>query len=296
MNELQTLSNQIADVVASIAPSVVQVQSVSGVVFADDVVLTNARAIGREDGLRVRTDDGRALDAELHGWDPATGLALLRASGLNATPAKPATEPARVGNLAVAVARSWSNAVTASVGVVSVIGGPLRTGRGRSIDEVIRTTAPMHEGFAGGAFADMTGKVIGIATAAAIRGLGVIIPAPIAWKTAAALLEHGRIRRGYLGVAGQPVHIGERQRGREQREQALLIVDVKPGSPADRGGLLVGDLIAAFDGQPVEEPEDLLELLTGDRVGKDVPIRVLRGDSVTDLRVTIADRTDRPRE
>jgi len=177
-----------------------------------------------------------------------------------------------------------------------VVAVPLKTGRGRSIDEVIRTTAPMHEGFAGGAFADMTGKVIGIATAAAIRGLGVIIPAPIAWKTAAALLEHGRIRRGYLGVAGQPVHIGERQRGGEQREQALLIVDVKPGSPADRGGLLVGDLIAAFDGQPVEEPEDLLELLTGDRVGKDVPIRVLRGDSVTDLRVTIADRTDRPRE
>jgi len=289
MNELQTLSNQIADVVASIAPAVVQVQAATGVVFADDVVLTNARALGRDDGLRVRTHDGRALDAELHGWDPATGLALLRAPGLNATPAQPANEPARVGNLAVAVARSWSNAVTASVGIVSVIGGPLRTGRGRSIDEVIRTTAPMHEGFAGGAFADMSGKVIGIATAAAIRGLGVIIPAPIAWKTAAALLEHGRIRRGYLGVAGQPVRLSDDRR-------ALLIVDVQHGSPAEGGGLRVGDSIVMFDAQPVEEPEDLLELLTDDRVGKDVPIRVLRGDSVTDLRVTIADRTDRPRE
>ena len=289
MNELQTLSNQIADVVASIAPAVVQVQAASGVVFADDVVLTNARALGRDDGLRVRTHDGRALDAELHGWDPATGLALLRATGLNATPAKPADKPARVGNLAVAVARSWSNAVTASFGIVSVIGGPLRTGRGRSIDEVIRTTAPMHEGFAGGAFADMSGKVIGIATAAAIRGLGVVIPAPIAWKTAAALLEHGRIRRGYLGVAGQPVRLKDDRR-------ALLIVDVQHGSPAENGGLRVGDSIVMFDAQPVEEPEDLLELLTGDRVGKDVPIRVLRGDSVTDLRVTIADRTDRPRE
>lgn len=286
-----------ADVVTVIAPAVVQVQGhrapVSGVVYANDIVLTNARALGREDGLHVRTHDGRTLDAELHGWDPATGLAVLRAGGMNIAPATQASEAARVGNLAIAVARSWSNAVTASVGIVSVIGGPLRTGRRRSIDEVIRTTAPMHDGFAGGAFVDMSAGIIGIATAAAIRGLGVIIPAPIAWKTAATLLEHGRIRRGYLGVAGQPVRLTERQRGTEQREHALLIVDVKPGSPADRGGLLVGDVVVAFDGQPVEAPEDLLDLLAGDRVGKDIAIRALRGDSVTDVRVTIADRTDR---
>jgi S1-C subfamily serine protease len=232
----------------------------------------------------VRTHDGRALDAELHGWDPATGLALLRVADLNATPAKPAKEPARVGNLAVAVARSWSNALTASVGIVSVIGGPLRTGRGRSIDEVIRTTAPMHEGFAGGAFADMTGKLMGIATAAAIRGLGVIIPAPIAWKTAAALLEHGRIRRGYLGVAGQPVRLSDDRR-------ALLIIDVQHGSPAEDGGLRVGDSIVKFDAQPVEEPEDLLDLLSEDRVGKPIAITVVRGDSVQEVKVTIGERT-----
>jgi S1-C subfamily serine protease len=295
-SNLLSLSNEMADIVAAIAPAVVQVQGqrapVSGVVYANDVVLTNARALGRDDGLHVRVHDGRTLDAELHGWDPATGLALLKAKDLKLTPAKQASAAARVGNLAVAVARSWSNAVTASVGIVSVIGGPLRTGRRRSIDEVIRTTAPMHDGFAGGAFVDMSGRVIGIATAAAIRGLGVIIPAAIAWKTAASLLEHGTIRRGYLGVAGQPVRLAERQRGGEQREHALLIVDVKPGSPAEKA-LLVGDVIVAFDGQPVEAPEDLLDLLSGDRVGREVPIRIVRGDSVTDVRVTIADRADR---
>ena len=283
MNELQTLSNQFADVVSSIAPSVVQVQRVSGVVYANDVVLTNARALGREDGLHVRTHDGRALDGQLHGWDPATGLALVRASGLNAAAAKAAEEPARVGNLAIAVGRSWSNAVTASVGIVSIIGGPLRTGRGRSIDEVIRTTAPMHEGFAGGAFVDMSGRVIGIATAASIRGLGVIIPAAIAWKTAAALLEHGRIRRGYLGIAGQPVRLGEDQR-------ALLIVDVKDDSPAAIAGLRVGDSIVKFDGLPVEDPEDLLDLLTEDRVGKSVAVGIVRGDSSKDVKVTVGER------
>src|SRR5207245_8739231 len=128
-----------------------------------------------------------------------------------------AGRPARVGHLAMAGARAWSNAVTASAGIVSVIGGPLPTGRGRAIDEVIRTTAPMHDGFAGGAFVDTAGRATGIATAAEIRGLGVIIPAAIAWKTAATLLEHGRVKRGYLGLAGQPVRLTERQRGRDAR-------------------------------------------------------------------------------
>src|SRR5689334_2247877 len=249
MNELQTFSNQLADVVAAIAPSVVQVQRASGVVFADEAVLTNARALGREDNLHVRAHDGRVLDAELRGWDPATGLALLHVPDLAIAPARPSAEPARVGNLAIAVARSWSNAVTASVGIVSVIGGPLRTGRGRSIDQVIRTTAPMHEGFAGGAFADVSGNLMGIATAAAIRGLGVIIPASIAWTTATALLEHGRIRRGYLGLAGQVVRLAERQRG-DGPGHALLITEVRSDSPAEQAGLLVGDVITLFDDQP----------------------------------------------
>ena len=283
MNELQSLSNQFADVVAAIAPSVVQVQHVSGVVYMDNFIITNARALGREDGLHVRTNDNRTLPAELHGWDPATGLALVRASDLNSPAAKQSADQARVGNLAVAVARSWSNAVTASVGIVSVIGGPLRTGRGRSIDEVIRTTAPMHEGFAGGAFVDMSGRVTGIATAASIRGLGVIIPAAIAWKTAASLLEHGKIRRGYLGIAGQPVRLTDDQR-------ALLIVDVKADSPAAGAGLRVGDSITAFDGHSVEEPEDLLDLLVEERVGKSVDVSIVRGDSAKDLKVTIGER------
>ena len=97
---------------------------------------------------------------------------------------------------------------------MSVIGGPLPTGRRRAIDQVIRTTAPMHDGFAGGAFLDTSGGLLGIATAAAIRGLGVVIPASIAWKTAATLLEHGSLKRGYLGLAGQPVALPESQRGR----------------------------------------------------------------------------------
>src|SRR4029077_20860715 len=140
------------------------------------------------------------------------------------------------------VARSWSNAVTASAGIVSVIGGPLPTGHGRAIDQVIRTTAPMHEGFAGGAFVDTAGRIVGIATAASIRGLGVVIPASIAWKTAATVLEHGSLKRGFLGLAGQPVALSENQQSAGGHEQALLVVGVTKGSPAALAGALVGDV------------------------------------------------------
>src|SRR5438477_1213916 len=243
---LSTFSNQLADAVATAAPSVVQVQGrrrpASSLVYADNVVLTTVRALGRDDNLHVRRDDGRTLDAELAGWDPTTSLAVLRVPGLETRPIVPAASAARVGHLAVAVARSWSNVVTASAGIVSIIGGPLRTGHRRAIDQVIRTTAPMHDGFAGGAFLDASGALVGIATAAAIRGLGVVIPASIAWKTAASVLEHGGLKRGYLGIAGQPVDLQEGQR------TALLVVGVTTDSPAAAAGLLIGDVMLTFDG------------------------------------------------
>ncbi|MGB7219153.1 MAG: PDZ domain-containing protein, partial [Vicinamibacterales bacterium] len=209
-------------------------------------------------------------------------------------PAALATAPVRVGHLALALARSWSNALTASAGIVAVIGGPLPTGRRRAIDEVIRTTAPMHEGFAGGAFIDTTGGLTGIATAAEIRGLGVVIPAAIAWQTAAAVLKHGGMKRGYLGLAGQPVRLPESQRSADGREQALLVIEVTPGGPAAAAGLLVGDLILDFDRRPVDSPEELLDLLTGDRVAQPVQVRVRRGAAAVDLTVTVGERPQRP--
>jgi len=291
---LTSISNQMADVVAAVGGSVVQVQGrrrpASGTIFGPDVVLTTARAIGREEGLRVRTPDGRVIDGELAGWDPATHLAVLRVQGVSLPSATSVDGPVRVGQLAIAVARSWSNGLTASAGIVAIIGGPLPTGRGRSIAEVIRTTAPMHDGFAGGAFVDTEGRVLGISTAASIRGLGVVIPAQIAWQAAKNVLEHGHLKRGYLGLAGQSVRLGERQRGTDGREQALLVVAVSSESPADKAGLLVGDVIVDFDGRPVGTPDDLLEALAGDRIGKEASLRILRGGSARDLTITVGER------
>jgi S1-C subfamily serine protease len=254
------------------------------------------RALGREDGIRVRRHDGATYDAELAGWDPATSLAAVRVPGLGGRPIESSRDPARVGHLVVAVARSWSNAVTASAGIVSVIGGPLATGRRRVIDQIIRTTAPMHDGFAGGALLDTSGRLLGVATAAEIRGLGVVIPAPIAGKAIDSVLTHGGVKRGYLGLAGQPVVLPESQRGKGGAgdvEEALLIVAVTPDSPAARAGILVGDVILAFDGQPIESPEELLDVLTGDRIGRNVPLRVLRGGAPQDMSITVGERPRR---
>lgn len=295
---LTELSHAMADAVASAAPSVVQVQGrrrpASGLVFASDVVVTTVRAVGREDGLQVRRDDGTTLTATLTGWDPASGLAVLAVPGLDAPAARITDTPARVGHLALAVARSWSNAVTASAGIVSVIGGPLPTGRHRSIEQVIRTTAPMHDGFAGGALLDPTGALIGVTTAMAIRGLQVVLPTAVAWKTAASVLEHGRVRRGYLGIAGQPVALpASQQPDAAGAHQALLVVNVTDASPAAAAGVLVGDILLALNGQVVASPDDLLDLLVGDIVGRTATLRVLRGGHAVDVAVQVGERTTR---
>jgi S1-C subfamily serine protease len=238
----------------------------------------------------VRRHDGQTFDAQLAGWDPTTGVAVLRVPGLDAPAVTPASAAVRIGHLALAIARSWSNAVTATAGIVSVIGGPLLTGRHRAIDQVIRTTAPMHGGFAGGAFLDTSGSLIGVTTAASIRGLGVVIPTPIAWKAAATVLEHGRFRRGYLGIAGQAVTLPEGQRSADGRSEALLVFAVTDGSPAASAGVLVGDVILALEDKPIAAPEELMDLLFETPIGHPATLRMLRGGAIVEVAVTVGTR------
>lgn len=291
---LSQVSNQLADVVDAAAPSVVQVHGrrrpASGLVHTPGIVVTTMRAIGRDDNLQVRGPDGRALAAEFAGWDVATTLAVLRVPELQAPPAVLATASPRVGHIAVALARSWSNAPTASAGLVSVIGGPLRTSRHHAIDTVIRTTAPMHEGFSGGAFLDVDGRLIGVTTASAIRGLGVVIPASIAWQAVTHVLERGSGSRAYLGVSTQVVHLPGHQQQDGGRERAVLVLGVAKGSPAAQAGVLVGDVILALGDQHVEAPEDVLQVMSRVAPGSAASLRVLRGGIVTDVPVTVGER------
>lgn len=290
---LKELSNDIATAVETVAPSVVQVEGqrrpASGLAYAADLVLTTAGAIGREERPRVRRPDGTIIEGELVGWDPTTRLVLLKTPGLDVPALTPAALP-RVGAITIAIARSWSNAVTATAGLVSVIGGPLHTGRRRGIEKVIRTSAPMHDGFAGGALVGADVAFLGVATAASIRGLGVVIPAGIAWSTAAELRERGTARRGYIGIAAQVVSVPEKQRAATGADEALLVIAVKDGTPAADAGLLVGDLIVSLDGRALTSPDDLLDLLGGDRIGTAVRLRLLRGGAPVDVSVNVIAR------
>jgi S1-C subfamily serine protease len=291
---LTELSNDIANAVEAAAPSVVQVighrRPASGLVFNNDVVLTTMSALRREDGLQVRRAERDAVPAELLGWDPTTGLAVLRANGLGVAPIAPSTKAVRVGHIGIALGRSWSNAITASAGIVAIIGGPLHTGPRRAIDQVFRTTAPMHDGFTGGAFLDASGHLIGLLTARAIRGLGVVIPAAIAWKAAGSIVEHGRTRRGYLGVAGQSVKLPQHQKGNTGRERGMLVLAVTDGGPAANAGVLVGDVLLSLDGAPVESPDELLDVLMTIGAGRSARLQVLRAGASTELNVSVGDR------
>ena len=296
MMNLEAFSNELADGIAAAAPSVVQVfgarRPVSGVVHGPDTIITTARAVGREDGLRVRANgqDDEGFDAELAGWDPATGIAVIRTrTPHNLPPLATADGEPRPGDVITAIARSWSNAVTASVGIVAIVGGPLRTGRRREISRVFRVTAPMHDGFAGGAIVSASRTLIGIATASTIRGFGVCIPSSIVWKAAQQVLTSGTPQRGFVGLAVHPVELQAAQRS-GGRERALLVMAITPSSPAEAAGLMVGDLLLDFDGQPVSRPEQLLDLLTDRRIGQAVVARTVRGGVEREATITVAAR------
>ena len=293
-NSLAELSNEVADAVDRIAPSVVQVRSrrwrpAAGLVFSADRVLVSDHAIEHEEDLAVRVN-GRTAAATLGGRDPSTDLAVLDVAGLDAPPIAPSGAPARVGHLAVAVGRSWSGGVIAGLGVISSIGGPWRTGRGPAVEQVIRTDITPYPGFTGGALLAPDGSLSGIALGILLRGLNVVIPARIAWGVADMLARHGRIRRAFLGVGGQPVRLPESQRV-GGHDRGVLVVSVSDGSPAQRDGLMVGDVLLSFNGHRVEEPEMLLSLLTGDLIERATPVDILRGGSTQTIKVTLSERT-----
>jgi S1-C subfamily serine protease len=291
---LVSLSNDLAELTAAGAGSVVQVggrrRPASGVVHGPDTIITTARAVGREDALQVRLPDDSAVGAELVGWDPSTGVALLRTqSPIPLTVPSLSNDQPRTGEIAIALARSWSNAITASTGVVAVVGGPLRTGRRRQLERVIRITAPLHDGFAGGAVFNASGALLGIATAAHIRGYAVVIPASIAWAAASQLLVSGTPRRGYIGIAVQPVEIPTAQRP-AGRDRALLVVGVSASGPAEAAGVNVGDLVLDVDGKPTASPEDLLDRLSDRAVGETIVLNTLRGGTAREQSVVIGER------
>ena len=290
MSNWTTVSNDMAAAVEHAASSVVQVHGrrriTAGLVVAEDLVLTPAAV---DDNVAVRTGDGQTAEGDALGRIGHMGLSVVRVGGLGLLPLAPGDEP-KPGSLAVAVGRTWSGGVMAMLAPIAVVGGPLRTGRASAIDRVIRIQQPPHGALNGGALIGDSGRVLGIITSMDIRDTTVVIPASIAWPAATHVATTGGTRQGFLGVSSMPVSVPERQRGGRSDAYGLLISQVSKQSPAETAGLLVGDIIVAFDRQAVRDAEELITRLRGDRVGKAVPVTVLRGASAVDVTVTIGER------
>jgi len=293
---LAVLSDGMADAVEKVGASVVRVHgrrrhSGSGVVYEPGLVLTSSHVVEREEDLSVETGDGRKLAARFVGRDPSTDLAVLRVEDLDAGAAAFAEGEPRIGQLALAVgSRARGDKHRATLGVVSSVGGPMRTWRGGRVERYIQTDATPYPGFSGGSLIDARGNVLGILTSGFGRGAAFAIPAALARRVADSLAERGSVRRGYLGILSQPVRLPDGGRTGLIQRGGLLVVGVEDGSPAGNGGLIVGDILATLDGQPVEDTDDLLTLLTGDRVGRPVSVGVVRGGELTTLDVSVGER------
>lgn len=291
---LRALSDGMADAVEKAGQFVVRVNSrrrrgASGLVYGVGMVLMADHALQREERITVERSDDRRLPARILGRDPASDLALLEVEGLEGEVAKPAAEAARVGQISLGVGRPGREGLQASFGIVSAAGGPLRTGRGTMMERYVQTDATPYPGFGGGPLIDVHGDVLGIITAGMMRGVTLAVPADVAWQVAGTLKTQGHVKRGYLGILSQPVRLPAGQRV-EGRRQGLLVVGVEDDSPAGRGGLLMGDILVGVDGQSVEDTNELQALLTGERVGKEVRVEVIRGGDPRTLRLTVGQR------
>ncbi len=292
---LQNLSNALADTVEAAGRGVVRVEArrrlpATGIVWsADGIIVTAHHVVERDDNINLGLSDGRTVAAKLVGRDPSTDLAVLRAeaSGLT-TVTQASLENLRVGHLVLALGRPGQQ-VLSTLGIVSALGENWRSPAGGHMDRFLQTDVTMYPGFSGGPLVDMAGQVAGLNTSG-IRGINLTIPVPTLRRVVEALLTHGRVRQGYLGVGVQPVRLPAGLSQQLGQETGLLVASVEPDSPAEKGGLLLGDTLVALEGNPLRHMDDLMGLLGGDRVGTASSIRIIRGGQIQEVKVTVGER------
>ena len=292
---LQELSNGLAATAETVGASALRVEArrrlpATGIVWsADGVVVTAHHVVTKDESIGIGLPDGQTVPATLVGRDPTTDLAVLRAEVTDLTPPQWADlESLRVGHLTLALGRPGKT-VQATLGIVSALGKDWRTPAGGRLDRYLQTDVVMYPGFSGGPLVDVTGQVLGLNTSALLRGISLTVPVDTVRRVVETLLTHGRVRRGYLGVGIQPVRLPEALGEELGQETGLLLVQVKSGSPAEKGGLLLGDIIVALDGQSIRHHDDLLAYLTGDRVGTAASMRIVRAGQVQDVTVAIGE-------
>ena len=269
----------------------------SGVIIAPDgLVLTNSHVVDGARELRLTDAEGRVMEARLLGEDPDTDLALIRADSVRNLPAATLgnSKALRRGQLVVAIGNPLGFESTVTAGVISALGRSLRAQTGRLIEDVIQTDAALNPGNSGGPLVSSHGEVIGINTAIIMGAQGICfaVASNTAQTVLSELIRHGRVRRGFIGIAGQTVAVPRRHARAADIDNAsgAMITTIEQGAPADTGGLMTLDVIVKVDGETVTGVDDLIRLLNAGRIGRKVTFDVLRRGMLRQFDVTPGER------
>jgi S1-C subfamily serine protease len=291
------LSEALAGAVARAGRSVVSVNArqrfpSSGVVWREGVVVTAAHTVKRDEEITVSTPGSPPRAATLAGRDPGTDLAVLKTDTSGLDPVEPLdAESLAVGHLALAVWANSDGSPSASLGIVGSVGGPWRTWRGGKVERYVRPDVGLFPGFSGGPLVDVRGRVAGVNTTGLSRGTGLTLPAATVERVVGELVARGRVARGFLGVAMQPVRLPDAlvaSAGLEG-DSGVMVLGVEPGGPAERAGLLIGDVVVRLGDDRVLDTDDVQAALGGDRVGTELTATAIRAGAPVELKITVGE-------
>jgi len=299
---LESLSNDLAGAVDRAGQSVVAIHArrripASGIHWRPGIIVAAHHTIQREEDITVSLADGTTAAATLAGRDPTTDLAVLKVDDAKVPVASLGDGAGiRVGALVLALGRPGS-AVTASLGVISTVGGEWRTWHGGSIDRFVRLDISIYDGFSGGPLVDAAGRVLGVNTSGLSRGAALAIPVSTVNRVVDQLVKSGRVARGYLGLGMQTVRLPAPlvERLSLPNDVGLMVVSAEPGGPGDTAGILIGDVLIALADRPVADPTEVLSLLGGDQIGKTLATRIIRAGESKTVSITIGERPREPR-
>ena len=302
---LDAYSQAVIGAAEKVSPSVVNIEvstgdrrrggSGSGFVFTPDgFLLTNSHVVHGASKIEVTLLDGRRGEAQLIGDDPETDLAVIRITAPNLmSVAFGDSNKIRVGQLAIAIGNPYGFQYSVTAGVVSALGRSIRSGTGRLIDNVIQTDAALNPGNSGGPLVNSRGEVIGVNTAVILPAQGICLATAIntAKFVAGQLIKEGRVRRSYIGVAGQAVQLHRRlvRYHNLAVETGILVVSTEPGGPSSKAGVQEGDVIVCYDDLPIASIDDLHRLLTDQKVGVKSNLTVIRRNEKLTLSITPED-------
>ncbi|MGO9245304.1 MAG: S1C family serine protease [Verrucomicrobiia bacterium] len=306
---LDAYSRAVARTAETVSPSVVKIDvqqraadgrlvragSGSGFVFTPDgFILTNSHVVQGAARIAVALTDGRTCEAFLIGNDPDTDLAVIRIHLPELTPVKLGDSASlRVGEVAIAIGNPYGFQCTVTAGIISALGRSLRTQSGRLIDDIIQTDAALNPGNSGGPLVNSRGEVIGVNTAVILPAQGICFAVPVdtARFVLGYLMRDGKIRRAYIGVAGQNIDLHRRLVRFHQlaSDSGVLVISVEPNGPAAAAAIEEGDVIVALDGRTIPTIDDLHRMLTGDKIGLKSKLTVLRRSQKLDVELVPQD-------